>query len=159
MVKLLAYLERQEPHEKWGGYLENGTLNWSRIAFAGQSQGAGMAAYIAKEHVVARVILFSSPWDFVQSSGRDRVLAPWIAMPGKTPPDRWFGGYHARENEAGLLAKSYPALRIPPEHIRVFKRDLPTTQQNGRDKNPFHGEGLINPAYGEERAFFLGRSP
>jgi hypothetical protein len=159
LVKLLAYLDRQDPQQKWGNYLENGAPTWDRIALAGQSQGAGMAAYIAKEHVLARVILFSSPWDFVQSGGRNRVLAPWIAMPGKTPPERWFGGYHARENEAALLAQSYPALRIPPGNIRIFKRDLPTTQLNGKDANPFHGEGLMNPAYAEERSFFLGRSP
>jgi hypothetical protein len=159
LVKLLAYLDRQDPQQKWGGYLENGAPSWSRIALAGQSQGAGMAAYIAKEHVLARVILFSSPWDFVRSGGKDRVLAPWIATPGKTPAERWFGGYHARETEAALLAKSYAALRIPPGNIRIFNRDLPTTQQNGQDANPFHGQGLMNPAYGEERAFFLGRSP
>jgi hypothetical protein len=34
---------------------------------AGQSQGAGMAAFIVKRQAAARVILFSSPWDFVVS--------------------------------------------------------------------------------------------
>jgi hypothetical protein len=159
LVKLLAYLDRQDPQQKWGNYLESGAPSWSRIALAGQSQGAGMAAYIAKRELVGRVILFSSPWDFVQSSGNDRMLAPWIAAPGKTPPERWFGGYHARENDAALLTKSYAALRIPPENIRIFRRDLPASQKQGEDKNPFHGQGLMNPAYGEERALFLGRSP
>jgi len=64
-----------------------------------------MAPTIAKRQVVGRVILFSSPWDFVTSNGKVRTLAPWLAMPGTTPPERWFGGYHARENEAGLLGE------------------------------------------------------
>jgi hypothetical protein len=159
LVKLLAYLDRQDPQQGWGGYLDNGAPNWERIAFAGQSQGAGMSAYIAKGHVVARVIPFSSPWDFVRSNGNVRALAPWIATPSKTPPDRWFGGYHAREIEAGLLAKSFAALRIPPDHIRVFNRDLPASPPQVQDNNPFHVEGISNPLYSEERAFFLGRSP
>jgi predicted esterase len=158
LVKLLAYLDRQDPQQGWGGYLDNGAPNWERIALAGQSQGAGMAAYIAKQHVVGRVILFSSPWDFVRSNGNVRTLAPWIATPSKTPPDRWFGGYHARENEAELLAKSYAALRIPPDNIRIFKGDLSASQTQVQD-NPFHGEGLSNPVYEQERAFFVGHSP
>ena len=157
--KLTAYLEQKEPQQGWGSYLDNGAPDWSRIAVAGQSQGAGMAAYIAKEHVLARVILFSSPWDFVRPKGNARTLAPWIAVAAKTPPERWFGGYHEREIEAALLAKSYAALRIPPANIRVFKGDLPQALRGRSDRNPFHGQGLQNPAYQEDRAFFLGHSP
>jgi predicted esterase len=159
LAKLLQYLDRREPRRKWSGYLENGTLNWGRIAFAGQSQGAGMAAFIAKEQVVARVILFSGPWDFVVSNGNVRTLAPWIAVPGKTPRERWFGGYHARENTADLIAKAYAALRIPSDNIRVFRLNLSAARQQAKGGNPFHGEGIRNPAYARQRAFLLGRSP
>jgi len=159
LVKLLVFLDREEPRQNWAGYLDNGALNWSRIAFAGQSQGAGMAAYIAKGQPVARVILFSSPWDFVVSNGKIQMLAPWLATPPQTPSDRWFGGYHERENQASLLAKSYAALRIPPQNIRVFKGDLPPSLGGKKDANPFHGEGLYDPAYEQDRTFFLGRSP
>ena len=44
--------------------LENGEPKWSEIALAGQSQGGGMSAFIAKDHVVARVIDFSGGWDY-----------------------------------------------------------------------------------------------
>jgi hypothetical protein len=159
LVKLLAYLDRQDPHENWGAYLDNGSPNWSRIALAGQFQGAGMAAYIAKKRAVARAILFSSPWDFVVTSGNVETLAPWLATPAATPPERWFAGYHARENKAKLLAKSFLALRIPPQNMRVFKGDLLPQQKDKRDENPHHGLGLLDPAYREDRAFFLGRSP
>ena len=129
LVKLLQYVDGNHPDGGWGSYLENGAPNWQRIAVCGQSQGAGMAAFIAKEHEVARVILFSSPWDFVEAGGR-RELAPWLALPSKTPPDRWFGGYHARENMADLLARSYAELKIPRDHIRIFNEDLPARLQS-----------------------------
>jgi pimeloyl-ACP methyl ester carboxylesterase len=154
LVKLLQYLDRKHPGSGWGSYIENGLPNWRRIVVCGQSQGAGMAAFIAKEHEVARVILFSSPWDFVQRDGR-RELAPWLSLPSKTPPERWFGGYHARENMADLLARSYEELKIPQDHIRVFDEDLPAGNR-AKGKNPFHGQGLFNRAYAKERVFFLG---
>jgi len=158
LIKLLVFLDREEPQQNWAGYLDNGALNWSRITFAGQSQGAGMAAYIAKGQAVARVILFSSPWDFV-SNGQLQTMAPWLATPSQTPLDRWYGGYHERENQSKLLARSYATLRIPPQNIRVFKGNLPPSQSGKKDANPFHGEGLYDPAYEQDRAFFLGRSP
>jgi predicted esterase len=159
LAKLLQYLDAREPQRKWGSYLDNGALNFGRIAFAGQSQGAGMAAFIAKEHAVARVILFSSPWDFTVSNGNVRSLAPWISKPPMaTASERWYGAYHQRENMAALIAKAYAALRIPPDHIRVFSLDLPPRRQHGGSNNPFHGEGIRNPAYADDRAFLLGRS-
>ncbi len=158
LVKLVQYLDREHPDGGWGSYLENGRPNWERIVVGGQSQGAGMAAFIAKEYLVARVILFSSPWDYVQR-GERRELAPWLALPSKTPPDRWFGGYHARENMARLLARSYAELKIPPDHIRVFEGGLPAgLQSQPRSENPFHGQGLFNRVYAEQREFFL-RAP
>jgi hypothetical protein len=158
LVKLLMYLDREDPQQGWGSYLDNGMPSWSRIALTGQSQGAGMAAYVAKGHTLARVILFSSPWDFVAPNGKFQMMAPWLAMPAATPSEHWFGGYHQREIEGDLLAKSFAALRIPPQNIRAYKGDLPASQKAGQD-NPFHFEALKNPAYAEDRAFFLGRSP
>jgi hypothetical protein len=158
LVKLLMYLDREDPQQGLGSYLDNGMPRWSRIALTGQSQGAGMAAYVAKGHMLARVILFSSPWDFVAPNGKFQMMAPWLAMPAATPLEHWFGGYHQREIEGDLLAKSFAALRIPPQNIRAYKGDLPASQKAGQH-NPFHFEALTNPAYAEDRAFFLGRSP
>jgi hypothetical protein len=156
LVKLLQHLDRNHPDGGWSGYLRNGAPDWPRIAVAGQSQGAGMAAFVAKQNQVARVILFSSPWDYIERNGQ-RDLASWISWPSKTPPERWFAGYHAQENMADLLARSYAALKIPQDHVRVFNADLPpgVPLQSG---NPFHGQGLFNPAYAEQRDFFL-RTP
>lgn len=159
LVKLLQYLDRQEPQNGWGNYLENGAPRWSRIVLSGQSQGAGMAAFVAQEHEVARVILFSSPWDFMETKGNVKTLAPWLSAPSKTPLERWYAGYHQNEDTAALIARAYAALRIPPDHIRIFKDDLPVSPQGARRLNLYHGQGLSSPTYDRDRAFFLGRSP
>jgi tetratricopeptide (TPR) repeat protein len=154
LVKLLQYLDRREPQRNWGGYLENGAPKWSRIALAGQSQGAGMAAFIAQGHEVARVILFSSPWDFMVKGDRE-YLAPWLSAPSKTPPERWFAGYHEKEDTAPLIARAYALLRIPTDHVRVFRNHLPVSPQVAQSGNLYHFQGLYSPTYSRDRAFFL----
>lgn len=160
LAKLLVTLDREHASEKWGEYLNDGALKWERIAVAGHSQGAGMAAYIAQRKSVARVILFSSPWDFY---GRDRELAPWIkAGPGATPADRWFGAYHKKENTAAQIVRAYRALKIPDAHVRVL------SLEPGRfvGSNPYHrsvvGDGSTprdpsgSPSYAGDWRFLLG---
>jgi hypothetical protein len=159
LTKLLQYLDRADTKAKWGAYLENGEPSWGRIAWAGWSQGAGMAAFVAKEHQVARAVLFSGPFDtFKPPAGSGPQPAAWISKPSETPPERWFGGYHMRENFSDILAQSYAGLGIPQDHIRVFQLDR-AMKQSGANDNPFHAEGIYNPAYAPQRAFLLGRSP
>jgi hypothetical protein len=155
LVKLLGYLQEHDAARHWDGYLLNGEPNWSRIVVSGLSQGAGMAAYIAKRKAVARVVLFSSPWDYI---GASRELAPWIGEPSATPPDRWFAEYHRRENTAALLARSYKVLQIPSDHIRVFDLDLPKDMKI-KSNNPYHGSTVRIPAYEPEWQFLFGKFP
>lgn len=100
LVKLLSYLQEHDAPRRWDGYLLNGEPNWSRIVVSGLSQGAGMAAYIAKRKAVARAVLFSSPWDFM---GASRQLAPWISEPSATPPDRLAGLRRSLPARAGRI--------------------------------------------------------
>jgi hypothetical protein len=153
LVKLLSYLQEHDAPRHWDGYLLDGEPNWSRIVVSGLSQGAGMAAYIAKRKAVARVVLFSSPWDFM---GASRQLAPWISEPSATPPDRWFAEYHRRENTAAELARAYRALQIPADHIRVFDLDLPKDLKINSN-NPYHGSTVHIPAYSPEWQFLFGK--
>jgi hypothetical protein len=159
LVALLSALDRAHPTEGWAGYLSGSQPRWDRIAVSGLSQGAGMAAYIATRTPVARVILFSSPWD---SYGRDRRLAPWItAGPGATSSDRWYAAYHAREPTANQIERAYAALRIPAAHVRVF-----TLEPAAGASAAYHPSGVGNsatprqadgaPAYLEEWKFLLG---
>ena len=91
--------------------------NWSRIAVGGHSQGAGMAAFIAKDHACYRVILFSSPYDF-HAPGQQ--LSAWLSKPPATPVGRWYALYHTREPMTSLIARAYAALGIPPSHVRAL---------------------------------------
>jgi hypothetical protein len=155
LVKLLSYLQEHDQARHWDGYLLEGEPNWSRIVVSGLSQGAGMAAYIAKRKLVARVVLFSSPWDYLRPS---QQLAPWIGEPSATPPDRWFAEYHRRENTAALIARAYQVLRIPNGNIRVFDLDLPKDMKF-KSENPYHGSTVRVPAYAPEWQFLFGGFP
>ena len=160
LTNLLLALDRDHPNEGWSRYLDEGRLDWTRIAVSGLSQGAGMAAYIAQRTLVARVVLFSSPWD---NYGRTQVLAPWVRRgPGKTPADRWFAAYHQKEGTAALIARAYEALRIPRDHVHVLTLE-PARQVSA---NPYHPSVVGNaatpraadgtPAYLEEWRALLG---
>jgi hypothetical protein len=152
LVWLLKYLDREYPGEKWGRYLSGDGINWSRVIVSGQSQGAGMAAYLAQDHAVARAVLFSSPWDSYGGRGRPPTLAPWLSRPSATPLSRWYAGYHGKENTAPLIARAYAALRIPEANVRVW-----TTEPAALSgPNPYHGVGVsrLNPP--ENLAFMFG---
>jgi hypothetical protein len=155
LVNLLRYLEEHDAARHWDGYLSNDEPNWSRIVVSGLSQGAGMAAYIAKHRSVARVVLFSSPWDFQRSPPR---LAPWLIEPSETPPERWFAEYHRREKTAALIERAYQALQIPKSNIRIFDLDLPKDMKFTSD-NPYHVSTIKVPAYAPEWQFLFGSSP
>jgi hypothetical protein len=59
-----------------------------------------------------------------------------------------------RTGKRGEFAKSFVTLRIPPQNIRLFKGDLSASQKAKPDANPFHGLGILDPAYQQDRAFF-----
>ena len=148
LVALLRYLDHEHPDAGWGAYLRaDGQPAWDRILVSGLSQGAGMAAFIAKRYPVYRVVLFSSPWD---TTGRDRRPAPWLSTPSATPPDRWWAERHAREQTTTLIANAYKALRIPADHILIFNGGLPESSQPVRGNNPYHPSTVFNPVYADQ---------
>lgn len=162
LATLLVALDRAHPAEGWSRYLSDGKPDWTRIAVSGLSQGAGMAAYIAQRTAVARVILFSSPWDFY---GRSRTLAPWVRRGhGATAAELWFGAYHRNENTADLIEHAYAALQIPRDHIHVFSLE-PARRVSA---NPYHPSVVGNaatpraadgtPAYANEWRAMLGEA-
>lgn len=153
LARLLAKLDKDHPGQGWGGYLKGDAPDWRKIVISGLSQGAGMAAWIARETPVARVVLFSSPWDFTLPG---RKLAPWIDGPGATPSDRWYAAYNQREKTADLLAESYRRLRVPNDHVRVFTLDLPPGVGEG-SPNPYHPVGVRDPRYLDDWLFLFGK--
>jgi hypothetical protein len=87
LEKLLRLLDAKQPRRNWGQFLNPaGAIAWRKVAVAGQSQGGGHAALIARDHETARVLLFASPKDY----------DPWRHKPatwyrrGRTPLERFF---------------------------------------------------------------------
>ena len=69
-----------------------------------------MAAFLAKNHTVARVMLWSGPSDYVLAT---HSVAPWLSAPSATPSDRWYGVVHRDETGVGVLLAAYKTLGIP----------------------------------------------
>jgi hypothetical protein len=138
LAKLLLYLKEHQPQWTWDRYLDGESPRWDRICVSGHSQGAGLAAYIAKEREVFRAVLFSSPWDHFPE--RQNKLAPWLFKDSLTPHARWFGAFHVKEHNSEMLEKSFAALKIPATNIRRFDRNPVVPEWIARDEraDPFH---------------------
>ncbi|NKF20795.1 BPSS1187 family protein [Solimonas marina] len=159
---MLSMLAQRYPSEGWGGYLQVGELVWSRIAMSGHSQGAGLAAYIAQRHELARVVLFSSPWDYYRESGDHgkKRVAPWLSGTGVTPVDRWYAMYHVREPHADDIARAFHALGLDATHIRLAtlapaRAGSEHTSVSNDYTTPRDDHGL--PRYLSDWSFMLGR--
>lgn len=150
LVALLRDLDREHPDAGWGQYLTQDGPAWPRVVVSGLSQGAGMAAFLAKRYPVRRVVLFSSPWDV---TGPDHRPAPWLYDKAATPPERWWAERHLQEKTTGLIAAAYQALKIPPDHILLFDGPEPP-EANG--PNPFHGSTVRLPLYAPQWRTLFG---
>ncbi|MDM4766103.1 hypothetical protein [Pelomonas sp. SE-A7] len=137
LTALLQYLVRSDAAGRWDQYLDaQGQPRWERLVLAGQSQGGGMAAYLAQSRAVAGVIMFSGGWDH----GRDGDIAPWYGRSSATPAERWWGTYHVEEEQGSTMARIYHRLGVPATQIKALKEPV---REGGRA----HGEGIANPVY------------
>ncbi|MBP1840436.1 BPSS1187 family protein [Formosa algae] len=146
LTKLLIYLSEEDKNGHWEKYLENGKLKWSEIAVSGQSQGGGMAAFIAKEHLVARVIDFSGGWDY----SAKKKIAGWYSNESVTPSNLWYGTYHVTEPMAKVIDASYKAMQIPEDHIYPFSLPVPEGKKG-------HSNGVRNIGYADQWIELLGK--
>ncbi len=151
---LLQYLAEHDSGGPWRRFLsEQGGPKWTRIIICGFSQGAGMAAYIAKRLAVERVVLFSGPWDYQRSP---QNLAPWLFGRSATPADRWFASMAQRERFSAALSRSYQVLGVPKNHIVVCTLPPPATGSHS-DVDVYHVDTIRNQGYEPYwRTLFIG---
>lgn len=144
LVKLLQYLAKNDLEGEWRQYLDQKGEKpvWNKIAIAGQSQGGGMAEYIAQHEWVYRIISFSGGWDY--SDSRHKKIAGWYSQKFITPHENIFATYHQKESAAALLKEICKVMHIPDGH--VFALNQPVIRET-RINNPFHVEGIKNPVY------------
>ena len=103
LVKLLLYLHAQHPNEGWLSYLtQQNEFRWSTFITVGHSQGGGQTAIIAKNHRVARAVMFAAPIDY---SAPLQAFAPWQSAPHATPTKDYYGFVHVNDpNSDGVLS-------------------------------------------------------
>jgi len=106
LTKLLQYLTLQYPDEGWDRFLLRDKPKWSQIAVSGHSQGGGNAAMIAKIRLVARVVLFSSVTDSIQTEAPS-----WVAT-HVTPVERYYGIAHDRDGFYRPIRAAWDSLRL-----------------------------------------------
>jgi hypothetical protein len=127
LIKLLQYLSRQFPEEGWGEFLMNDNqINWAKIIIAGHSQGGGHAAFIAKNHLVNRVVTLAAPFDSPNEPGDSKIKpASWLLEPHVTPDQRYYGFGHVDDFVLTVLVPIWRTLRYPGEPVNVDKTDPP----------------------------------
>ncbi len=109
LVKLLQHLAKTRPDESWNKFLAaDGTIKWSLIAVAGQSQGGGHAALIALRHRVARMVATGAPKDF---NLKLDAPAAWLAQKSATPKTRFFAFNHVQDRQAATWPQQVANLR------------------------------------------------
>ena len=145
LTNLLIYLSEHDEQGNWERYLENEAPKWEEIAVSGQSQGGGMAAYIAKDHVVARVIDFSGGWDFSEKG----KIADWYSKKSETPLERYYGTYNVKEPMATIIDETYKAMNMPEDHIFALDLQVPEGKKA-------HSNGVRNLDYKETWKTLLG---
>lgn len=147
LVRLLQWLSTHDAGGEWSRYLtaDASKPNWSSIAVMGQSQGGGMAQFIAQQETVARVISFSGGWDYANSGAK--TIAGWYSKQAATPMERWFATYNINEVAARTLSEISTTLRIPATQIFALDKPLLNPGAASTSANPFHGDGIRNPVY------------
>lgn len=146
LVRLLKRLDQLHPGEGWGGDLKGDGMDWSRVVVGGHSQGAGMAAFIAKRERVARVVLMSGGPD-----AQNGDYAAWVKAPAATPGDRWYGLTHAAEPGSAGLVRAYKLLGAPGEPAAPGDPGFATAHIFVVSTPPRAG-GLGDPAHGSVAA-------
>lgn len=112
---LLTHLARTRPREGWDVFLtRSGEPAWSRLVLAGHSQGGGHAAFVARDHRLARVLLFAAT-----------EPAPWTTEPLRTPRERLWALAHTREPFLASLQRSWAQLGVPGTPVDVESTDPP----------------------------------
>lgn len=110
VLKVLQYLTNKYPAENWGQYLDGNGVLWGKVAIGGHSQGGGHAAFIAKQKLVDRVLLWASPKDYFTAPLNKP--AAWINRPTNTPACKYFALVHQADN-LGCT---------PAQQLLIFKR-------------------------------------
>jgi hypothetical protein len=145
LVKLLHYLDKEQPSEGWSNYLSGEKPRWESIIVAGHSQGGGQAAMIAKNNLVARVVMLSAPLDFNKES---QMTASWLSSSHVTPTERYYGFAHVEDKGFEQIQESWRLLGMAKygDIVKVENESSPygnshqlVTDLTPARRNKYHG--------------------
>jgi len=158
LVKLLLYLETNNPSQNWSQYLSpSAGLNWPKIIVAGHSQGAGHAGLIGKTQPVARALLFADTDWWTPDGQLPGQPANWITTPGVTASEYFFGFIHTNDplilypeelatwNGYGLIRFGGPLLVENSSAPYLGSHEF-TTGLTPQDGTNYHGATVVDSA-------------
>lgn len=87
LLRVLQYVDAMYPQAGADRFFDGTDLVWEDIALAGFSQGSLMAAFIGKDHALARLVLFAGGCDVLEKPAGPE-LVPWCTEPRATPAER-----------------------------------------------------------------------
>jgi pimeloyl-ACP methyl ester carboxylesterase len=157
LEKLLRMLDGREPVRHWGQFLDRaGHVKWEKVVLAGQSQGGGHAALMARDHKVARLLLFGAPKDYDM---RRHKPAAWYTPQGQTPADRIFALVHIRDEQGCSFSQqieNFRAMGMTDQPVDIDASRSPyenghilVTAYPGRpiSSKAAHVAGISNPIF------------
>lgn len=111
LTALLTYLSVTYPSDNWSQFLSAGVPAWVKIVVGGHSQGAGHAAYLAKDQSLAGVCAFDSPDDGSLASG----TPTWLSMPNATSVHAMYGFTNQDDQSATFanVTKNWSLIGFP----------------------------------------------
>jgi len=114
LVKLLEYLDVEQPERGWGQYLDGGAPDWGRIVFSGHSQGSSVSALLARDHELMRAVMLGGPYQVTPTF----KAASFLVDPRATALERQFGFRHV-DDEPFLHALLWHAMGLigPPVFV------------------------------------------
>jgi hypothetical protein len=121
LVKLLEYLDAEQPERGWGHYLDGGAPDWDRIVFSGHSQGAAISALLGRDHELTRAIMLDGPYETTKNYG---APAAFLTDPKATPIERYFGFGHVDYNP-WLRPWLWDAMGLPGPPVLVENSSPP----------------------------------
>jgi hypothetical protein len=132
LVKALQHLHNAYPTQGWGQYFTGTTVLWSKLIVSGHSQGAGMAALLAKTRVTDRCIMFTS-MDWWRGGSPPRPYN-WMSMVPLTPVDRWYAMAHERDQLLGFSEMQVAATALDVSRYGACERveTSPSPSYRGR---------------------------
>ncbi len=119
LTKLVDRLVAIAPGNGWGQFQHRGpsgaclqvdatyggcSIDWTKVAAVGHSQGAGVALYLAKFFPLDRVVMLSGSFDAYDLGGGNYTVAPWITeAPLAVPVSRIGVMLHTSDPSVGRI--------------------------------------------------------